>query len=68
MKERIIIVSHIQGPFTNRFKGNGSSVNMVSEFQSCGRSNRSEYLANTNSFFGFGKMDHEIRDFVLRFL
>ena len=54
-KKRIIVISQIQGPVTNRSQSNGSSVKMLTQFQSCSKSNRRECLADTNSCFSCGK-------------
>ena len=53
---------------TNHSQSNGSSVKMVTKFQSCGRSNRSECLADTSSCLVVENENHDIRDCVFRFL
>ncbi|XP_049410579.1 uncharacterized protein LOC125873761 [Solanum stenotomum] len=45
----------------NHFEGNGSSEQMVSESQKCGKGYRGECLDGSNTCFGCGKMDHKTR-------
>ncbi|XP_049363321.1 uncharacterized protein LOC125828060 [Solanum verrucosum] len=53
--------SHSGSNGSNHFQSNGSSEQMVSECQRCGKLQRGECLAGYNACFGFEKMDHKIR-------
>ena len=55
--------SHSRSGGGNHSQGNSSYELMEHKFQSCGKSPRSECLANSNACFGCGKTDHKVRDF-----
>ncbi|WMV08635.1 hypothetical protein MTR67_002020 [Solanum verrucosum] len=54
--------SHSRSDGGNHSQGKGSSEQMSLECRECGRRHKGECLAGSNACFGFGKMDHKLRN------